>query len=573
MKSSVSSLPQLSAGALHAVVAARRAVLTRPTLALTSISFCPESAPTHIPTVPLGLVPTAENPLGAKVNVLLAAERLALAATVTPFDNVLSRKATAEPLTIAIQRLPTAAEHAAPSSLGHTRTVLRLLMASERAICIMATNSLPAEVTRLPRIRLTKLGAAIPAMIAMIATVTINSITVKPCSPRFVVFRHIRLSVPISTSGTLRSSPAHGSLTRQAAIRGDRTAPGVVAWAMDQPPPAREHPIDILWQPATLLSIFAAGELLAIILALGSPLASGPVLVKFGLASFAVQWVVLFTLGGLYLLRGKLIGFGARGVIVMALTLMLAVTLLSGASASSLFGDLLSDQGTPWFLGMLRFYVCLLAMSAFGLLALRSHWSAQRAVWQAQQAELLALQARVDPHFLFNTLNTGVALVHARPDAAEQLLLDLADLFRAALAGPRTITLADELDLVRRYLDIEQLRFGPRLQVEWGEPEALPHLLLPALSIQPLVENAIHHGIEPRMEGGVVTVRVIGKDRDVVVEIDNPLPDASSSPRDRGHRVGQAAVAARLREAGGSFSAAIEGDRYVARVRIPLPRD
>ncbi|MBW8823002.1 MAG: histidine kinase, partial [Xanthomonadales bacterium] len=265
----------------------------------------------------------------------------------------------------------------------------------------------------------------------------------------------------------------------------------------------------------------------------------------------------------------QLTGFGARGAIALALSLLFVVTCLSGASAGSLFGDLFADQGIPWFVGTLRFYVCLLAMSAFGLLALRSHWSAQRAVWQAQQAELLALQARVDPHFLFNTLNTGVALVHARPDAAEQLLLDLADLFRAALAGPRMITLADELDLVRRYLDIEQLRFGPRLQVEWIAPDPLPHLPLPALSIQPLVENAIHHGIEPRMESGAVTVRVIEDGRDVVVEVGNPLPDPSSQ-RDRGHRVGQAAVAARLREAGGSFSAGAEGERYIARVRVPL---
>ncbi|MBS0218913.1 MAG: histidine kinase [Proteobacteria bacterium] len=339
---------------------------------------------------------------------------------------------------------------------------------------------------------------------------------------------------------------------------------------MDRPTPAREHPIDILWQPATLLSVFAAGELLAIILSLGSPLASGSVLVKFGLASFAVQWVVLFTLGGLYLLRRQLTGFGARGVIVLAMALMLLVTLLSGAWASALFGDVLADPGAPWFVGTLRFYVCLLAMSTFGLLALRSHWSAQRAAWQAQQAELLALQARVDPHFLFNTLNTGIALLHARPDAAEQLLLDLSDLFRAALSGPRTITLADELDLARRYLDIEQLRFGPRLQVEWSAPDVLPHLPLPALSIQPLVENAIHHGIEPRVEGGLVTVRIAREDHDVVVEVGNPLPDPSSQRADRGHRVGQAAVAARLREAGGSFNTGVEGDRYVARVRIPL---
>ncbi len=339
---------------------------------------------------------------------------------------------------------------------------------------------------------------------------------------------------------------------------------------MDQAAPAREHPVDVLWQPATLLSTFAAGELLAIVLALGAPLSSGPVLVKFGLASFAVQWVVMFTLGALYLLRRHLAGLGARGVIALAMVLMLGVTLLSGAWASSLFGDMLSEQGAPWFVGTLRFYVCLLAMSAFGLLALRSHWSARTQEYRAKQAELATLQARVDPHFLFNTLNTGIALVHARPDAAERLLLDLSDLFRAALAGPRTITLADELDLARRYLDIEQLRFGPRLQVAWNVPDALPQLLLPSLSIQPLVENAIHHGIEPRKEGGEVTVHVAVEDRHVVVEIGNPLPEAPSQRADRGHRVGQPAVAARLREAGGSFDAETGDDRYVARVRIPL---
>ncbi|MGG6461723.1 sensor histidine kinase [Solilutibacter silvestris] len=339
---------------------------------------------------------------------------------------------------------------------------------------------------------------------------------------------------------------------------------------MDRPTPPREHPIDILWQPATLLSIFAAGELLALILTLAAPPLDDSYLVRFGLTSFVVQWVVLFTLGALYLLRARLIALGAGRVIALSLALMLVVTLASAALAEKAIGGIVAAPGSPWLTGGLRFYACLLAMSAFGLLALRSHWSAQRAAWQAQQAELLALQARVDPHFLFNTLNTGIALVHAHPDAAEQLLLDLSDLFRAALSGPRTITLADELDLTRRYLDIEQLRFGPRLQVEWHEPDTLPQLALPALSIQPLVENAIHHGIEPRMEGGTVTVRITEEDHDVVVEIGNPLPDPSSQRTDRGHRVGQAGVTARLREAGGSFNAGIEGERYIARARIPL---
>src|SRR5690606_11628475 len=108
-----------------------------------------------------------------------------------------------------------------------------------------------------------------------------------------------------------------------------------------------------------------------------------------------------------------------------------------------------------------------------------------KAAVRAKQAELEALQARIRPHFLFNTLNTGAALVHARPGEAERLLLGLSDLFRAALAGPGELPLEDELGLARRYLEIEALRFGPRLQVNWQLPAPLPEVWVPTLSIQP----------------------------------------------------------------------------------------
>src|SRR5690606_40337555 len=93
-----------------------------------------------------------------------------------------------------------------------------------------------------------------------------------------------------------------------------------------------------------------------------------------------------------------------------------------------------------------------------------NHWRATQLALQAKQSQLEALQARIRPHFLFNTLNTGVALVRQRPGEAERLLLDLADLFRAALAGPPTVPLEDELALARRYVESEQLRLGPRLR-------------------------------------------------------------------------------------------------------------
>ena len=188
--------------------------------------------------------------------------------------------------------------------------------------------------------------------------------------------------------------------------------------------------------------------------------------------------------------------------------------------------------------------------------------------------QVRALQAQINPHFLFNTLNTGAALVHAQPDSAEQLLLDLADLFRAAFAGPETLPLEDELALARRYLEIESLRFGDRLQVSWHLPEPIPLLQVPTLSIQPLVENAIHHGIEPRIDGGEVSVSVEETDRLVIVEIRNTCVsrDAYSGMQRQGHRIGLRSVNARvtaLTDGRGEVTTRIEGDVFVARISMP----
>lgn len=145
-----------------------------------------------------------------------------------------------------------------------------------------------------------------------------------------------------------------------------------------------------------------------------------------------------------------------------------------------------------------------------------------------------ALQARIRPHFLFNSMNTIASLIPTRPDDAEHAVMDLSDLFRAALgrSGAQD-TLGDEIDLVRRYLAIEQLRLGERLRVEI-DADALPaDLALPTLLLQPLVENAVYHGIEPLAQGG--TVALVGRrDGDFVeILIRNPCPPpgARAAPR------------------------------------------
>jgi two-component system sensor histidine kinase AlgZ len=180
------------------------------------------------------------------------------------------------------------------------------------------------------------------------------------------------------------------------------------------------------------------------------------------------------------------------------------------------------------------------------------------------------LQARIHPHFLFNTLNTGAALVHQQPEKAEQLLLDLADLFRAALAGPSQISLQEELELARRYAQIEQLRFGSRLRLQWDLPEPLPELQVPTLSIQPLLENAIHHGVEPSATGGLLRVAVEVAANQARVIVANDLPDSPDATPRSGHGVGLRAVRERVRAMGGEVETRSENGQFQVTVTLPL---
>jgi two-component system sensor histidine kinase AlgZ len=148
------------------------------------------------------------------------------------------------------------------------------------------------------------------------------------------------------------------------------------------------------------------------------------------------------------------------------------------------------------------------------------------------RSRIRALQARIRPHFLFNSLNTIASLTRSAPERAEEAIEDLADLFRVSLAESRAqITLREELEVARLYQRMEQLRLGDRLQVRWHVGELPPHAIVPSLLLQPLLENAIGHGIEPLPEGGVVTVDGRLDGDDVVIEIANPVSETARAVR------------------------------------------
>jgi two-component system sensor histidine kinase AlgZ len=245
-----------------------------------------------------------------------------------------------------------------------------------------------------------------------------------------------------------------------------------------------------------------------------------------------------------------------------------------------LLGALCSAAGWSWVSllalpdthGGLGMFAPMLAGAAIS--AAIFHWLRLRAGMQlpaTTTARLTELQSRIRPHFLFNTLNSAIALVRADPPKAEEVLEDLAELFRSALTETgQQVTLGEEIELARRYLAIEQVRFGPRLKVHWDLDPAAAPALVPPLLLQPLVENAVKHGVEPSTEPGTVRVRTRIKNHQAVIHVTNGVPPGPPRP---GHGIALRNVRERLRllhDVAAQFDAGFS-EPGVYRVRIVLP--
>ncbi len=186
-------------------------------------------------------------------------------------------------------------------------------------------------------------------------------------------------------------------------------------------------------------------------------------------------------------------------------------------------------------------------------------------------ARLVELQSRIRPHFLFNTLNTAMALVRVDPPRAEDVLADLAELFRVALMpAEQSVSLREEIDLAQRYLAIEQVRFGTRLKVRWELDTTADVARVPPLVLQPLIENAVRHGVEPSGEGAMIRIRTRVKRGYVVIGIVNTVSAAPSRP---GHGIALRNVRERvllMHDVAGQFDARREGDLFKVQIIVPL---
>jgi two-component system, LytTR family, sensor histidine kinase AlgZ len=251
-------------------------------------------------------------------------------------------------------------------------------------------------------------------------------------------------------------------------------------------------------------------------------------------------------------------------------TLSLAVHLLSQLWPAHFGAPLLPLS--PW--GFVLPNVLITAV--VGALALRYFYVAhqwRRSVELEARARIRALQARIRPHFLFNSMNTIASLTRTNPAQAEAAIEDLSDLFRVNLSDGRSqITLEEEIEVARTYQRIEQLRLGERLQVRWDVSELPPQCVVPSLLLQPLLENAIGHGIEPLPSGGIVDVRGQLDDDTILLEVTNPKPVGKSPAPRRGHRMALDNIRQRLELVfPGRSSVEVDDneDRFTVRLRFP----
>ena len=316
----------------------------------------------------------------------------------------------------------------------------------------------------------------------------------------------------------------------------------------------------------SLLVLF--GELLVLVMLF----AGGPITwIRLALMSLLVQWVAISSAGVLCWSRRWLSGFGVVTGAVLAFLLVMVVTFVISLIADRIM--IPSEYPIDWMAILGRMVISGIITA----LALRYFYVQQQLRKQEQaelQSRIQALQSRIRPHFLFNSMNIIDSLIETDPKTAESVVEDLAELFRASLndAGNQ-VQLADELDLCERYVRIESLRLGDRLQLDWQITETPPGVKIPLLTLQPLLENAIYHGIQPRPEGGTIVVKLWLDEEFVHVEIVNPLPPDTGGGPSEGNRMAIGNIRSRLHALYGQraeLAAEQRDGTYVAALRYPL---
>lgn len=291
-----------------------------------------------------------------------------------------------------------------------------------------------------------------------------------------------------------------------------------------------------------------------------------------GLATTYAQWLGLFCTSGLCVTSSWTSRLSARGAWIgnwLIAVLLSGVFSYAAWHAAPVLGVSQDGQSAGQFVFESMFALGLVAFAFFRYLLIRTRWKAE--LMAQAEARVQALQARIRPHFLFNSLNTIASLIPVDPKNAEAAILDLADIFRGSMRrADQPISFAEELQLAHQYLEMEKRRLGDRLEINWRVDELPTDAAVLPLMLQPLLENAVAHGIQSHSEGGTIAVYGREEGDKVVVTIANPVAlQGSTLP---GHGMAIDNIRERLQFAYGSRASLVtyeNAEKFYAVLSMP----
>ena len=336
---------------------------------------------------------------------------------------------------------------------------------------------------------------------------------------------------------------------------------GVPGGIVDQEEPEEDFFLPDICQAQSILLLVLIAELLVFVVVLANSRLIGFNWVQFGLASLFVQWIVLLSAAVLCNFRPLLMKMSVPLATVTGYGMILSVTLIFSLGVEWLT----QTEEMAWSESSGNVVRNLIVAAVMAGMAFR-YFFLQHQLRRQEQVELnsriQALQSRIRPHFLFNSMNIIASLISIDPDTAEEVVEDLSVLFRASLndSSDKPVLLEEELALCEKYAHIESLRLDDRLRVEWEIEVDETQVRIPLLTLQPLLENAIYHGIQPLPEGGVVSVHIGQKLDQLVVTITNPLPSSEFS-YEEGNRMALDNISRRLNAIYGERTSLVAGAR------------
>ena len=368
-----------------------------------------------------------------------------------------------------------------------------------------------------------------------------------------------------------------------------------ISYFMGMPKPARSTPSDRKNNPASpsartdelflpnfcgmrvVFVVVLIAQLCAIVLAL-APMNISVEGRWYNLAmiSLFVQWAALSCSGVLCLARPYLGRFTNREVGLISYSLiLLVIAILSEAAYWLIYHpDLFGRNEHWWFLLRNMLIGAIIAGLVLRYFYVQQQWRAR--VKTESQSRLQALQSRIRPHFLFNSMNTIASLTRSDPRQAEVAVENLADLFRISLGDARaSYTLEEELELCRRYLEIEALRLDTRLKLDWQVDSLPKDARVPPLLLQPLLENAVYHGIEGISGGGTICIHGERNGRHLLLTIQNPVATTGQPPHQKGNRLAMDNTRQRLQavyDKQGKLTIEQKEGQYIVSVHFPYKK-